>query len=44
MSAAPLGKLSEYTGWGDIAAFGLVRSGETTVVLLEPVRTEARNA
>lgn len=37
-------KLSEYTGWGDIAAFGSLRSGETTVVLFEPVRTQARNA
>jgi deazaflavin-dependent oxidoreductase (nitroreductase family) len=37
-------KLSEHSGWGDISAFAARRSGETAVVVFEPVRTEARDA
>lgn len=37
-------KLSEHTGWGDTAAFAALRSGETAVVIFEPVLTEALDA
>jgi deazaflavin-dependent oxidoreductase (nitroreductase family) len=35
-------KLSEHTGWGDIAAFAARRSSERAIVVFEPVRNEAR--
>jgi deazaflavin-dependent oxidoreductase (nitroreductase family) len=37
-------KLSEHTGWGDTAAFTALRSGETAVVVFEPIRTATGDA
>lgn len=36
--------LSEYSGWGDIAAFTALRPSETSIVVFEPVRTQAHDA
>ena len=36
--------LRDHSGWGDIAAYAALRSGETAVVAFEPVPAEARHA
>jgi len=36
--------LREHSGWGDIAGYAAVRSGETAVVVFQPLRAEVRQA
>jgi F420H(2)-dependent quinone reductase len=36
--------LGQHSGWGDIASYATARSGQTAVVVFEPVRAEVRLA